>query len=89
MFWKNGSARFDCMHEGVHVVHIFDGKNRQVIGPDPVMKVCVEPELTDQQAAPVTFSAEMFAIPEGYRTVDSRLTGLNTEPGITFGTTDK
>ena len=33
-----------------------------------------------------TVSAEMFAIPEGYRTVDSQLTDVNTETSITFGT---
>ena len=31
---------------------------------------------------------EMFAIPEGYKTVESQLTDLNTKPAIIFGTTD-
>ncbi len=33
--------------------------------------------------------AEMFAVPEGYKTVESQLTDLNTETTITFGTTNK
>jgi len=36
-----------------------------------------------------TINPEMFAIPEGYKTVDSQLTDLNTETSITFGTTKK
>jgi hypothetical protein len=36
-----------------------------------------------------TVSAEMFAVPEGYRTVDSQLTDVNTETSITFGTANK
>ncbi len=36
-----------------------------------------------------TINAEMFAIPQGYRTVDSQLTDMNTETSITFGTTNK
>lgn len=31
-------------------------------------------------------SPEMFAVPEGYKSVESQLTDLNTEPTFTFGT---
>lgn len=33
-------------------------------------------------------SPELFAVPEGYKSVESELTDLNTEPAFTFGTAD-
>jgi hypothetical protein len=36
-----------------------------------------------------TIEPQMFAIPEGYNTVESQLTDLNTKSAITFGTTKK
>ncbi len=34
-------------------------------------------------------NAELFKVPEGYKTVESQLTDLNTKTSITFGTTDE
>ena len=36
-----------------------------------------------------TINPEMFAVPEGYKTVESQLTDLNTRSTMTFGTADK
>lgn len=36
-----------------------------------------------------TVKPEMFAVPEGFKTIDSQLSDLNSKPGITFGTTNK
>ncbi len=35
-----------------------------------------------------TIKAEMFAVPEGYKTIESQLSDLDSKPGITFGTTN-
>ena len=36
-----------------------------------------------------TIKPKMFAIPEGYKRVESRLTGLDPESAMTFGTADQ
>ncbi len=62
---------------------------------DPVLDIVVRQQADDGAIDELrnikieTINAEMFAIPEGYRTVDSQLTDLDTETGITFGTTNK
>lgn len=62
---------------------------------DPVLDIVVRQQADDgaidelRNIKVETIKAEMFAIPEGYRTVDSQLTDVNTETSITFGTTNK
>jgi len=62
---------------------------------DPVLDIVVRQQAEDgaidelRNIKLATIKAEMFAIPEGYRTVDSQLTDVNTETGITFGTANK
>lgn len=58
MFWKDGNVRFEYMDQGVPMVQIFDNKNNQMIWLDSGRKVYIQRELTGQQAAPVTASAE-------------------------------
>jgi hypothetical protein len=61
---------------------------------DPILDIVVRQQADDGAIDELrnikleTVKAEMFAIPEGYRTVDSELTDLNTETSITFGTTN-
>jgi hypothetical protein len=62
---------------------------------DPVLDIVVRQQAGDgvidelRNTKLETVSAEMFAIPEGYRAVDSQLADVNTETGITFGTANK
>ena len=62
---------------------------------DPVLDIVVRQQADDglidelRNIKLETIKAEMFAIPEGYRTVDSQLTDVSTETGITFGATNK
>lgn len=62
---------------------------------DPVLDFVVRQQADDgaidelRNIKLATIKTEMFAIPEGYRTVDSQLTDVNTEAGITFGTANK
>ena len=59
---------------------------------DPVLDIVVRQQANDGAIDELrnirieTIQAEMFAIPDGYKTVDSQLTDLNTETGNTFGT---
>jgi hypothetical protein len=61
---------------------------------DPILDIVVRQQSDDgaidelRNIKVETVNAEMFAIPDGYRTVDSELTDLNTETSITFGTTN-
>jgi hypothetical protein len=62
---------------------------------DPVLEIVVRQQTDDgamdelRNIRVETIKAEMFAVPEGYRTVDSQLSDVNTETDITFGTTNK
>ena len=62
---------------------------------DPMLDIVVRQQADDGAVDELrnikieTINAEMFAIPEGYKTVDSQLTDLNTDTSITFGTANK
>jgi hypothetical protein len=94
------SFRADAVqHRGTEVSHakMFwnDGSVRATQWYDPELDIVVRQQADDGAIDELrnirleTASAEMFAIPEGYRTVDSQLTDVNTETSITFGTANK
>jgi hypothetical protein len=62
---------------------------------DPTLDIVVRQQANDGAIDELrnirieTIKAEMFAIPDGYETVDSLLTDLSTKTSITFGTANK